>query len=196
MGQLQKTHYSCQNLTKINVLHHFSPWKNTCEFHGILTILRWFLKLSLSHTTVVHCNINMYKMLIYYPPPVAYSINSWIWHQLWMAIFLIQRYIVKTELHLNTKSGNVKIVLFLYAGLDDYTTPTINHGADTQCVYLSCLINHICIPYLLITPEYMWHWVICDLRGRVLHQMFGNWIQHAIKNIWFNQIYGFVKMRG
>ncbi len=39
---------------KINVLHHFGPWKKPCEFHGILTILRWFLKQSHSAVAVPH----------------------------------------------------------------------------------------------------------------------------------------------
>ncbi len=54
---------------KINVLHHCSPLKKASEFCDILTILRWFLKLSHSAVAVPHhCRpLYMYSILYFYP---------------------------------------------------------------------------------------------------------------------------------
>ncbi len=54
MGQLPKPLYNCQNVTQMNVLLHVSPRPTSCEFHYILTTLRWFWKLSHSAVAVPH----------------------------------------------------------------------------------------------------------------------------------------------
>ncbi len=38
-GTVSKTLYKSKNLMKINVLHHYSPWKKNSEFRGILTMV-------------------------------------------------------------------------------------------------------------------------------------------------------------
>ncbi len=63
---MQKTLYNCQNLMKINILHHFSPWKKYCECCGILTIFRSVLKLSHSAVAVPHHCRPLYMHVLLY----------------------------------------------------------------------------------------------------------------------------------